>query len=221
MAKGHHYVPEAVKNKLKTLLSAEADRVFSRGTTGNPYREDHNYGAAHHEYNRRVMALADRYVDDLRKHGKLKGGKLSGEQAEYFLGRIKKDGFGDREVYNFNQKVLSKLRLIALGGIAAAGLGQFERLRKFDQNQSLKRHYMEAKIALQNGEWKIADKAIRGGGFAGGGNSLVSDLIEAGYPYEASILEDKWKERVGQFRAIENGHSVPGVPDRFEAFERG
>lgn len=204
------------------MLSPEEERVFRKGVTRSPFSESHGWSRAHEEYNNRVGVLLRNHIAELRKLRTLRGGKLSGPQAENFLEGIKKNGFGDRRVHAFNQSVLRKLRLIALGGIVAAGLGQFENLRKFDQNAALKRYYMTAKRALQEGDWQTADRAIRGGGGVGSGaNNLSNELVGLGYYREAAILEERRKQRVNDFRAVQDGHSVRGVPNKFEDFPAG
>jgi len=219
--KDTHYVPEAVREAIRAKLSTDADRVFKKGLTGNPYSETHGWDKPHVEYNKRVLNLANSYIGSLAEQGKLENGKLSGNQAEYFIQRIKKDGFGDQQVYLFNQKVLTALRVITLGGIAAGGMRQFEKLRKFAQSQKLKNYYMIAKNALEKGDWKTANQAIRGGGAIGSdGENLINELIKLGYYREAIIFEGEWKGRLLELRTVEAGQSVPRVPNNFEAFER-
>ncbi|HEX3657919.1 MAG TPA: hypothetical protein VHV55_19175 [Pirellulales bacterium] len=222
MADGHHYIPQSFRRAIAKLLSAEAERVFKKQITTNPYSEWHGNSREHMEYNDRVAILVRNHISGLARAEKLVGGKLTRDQAEYIVARIKKDGFGDRKVYEFNQNVLQSLRLLALGSIVARGLGEFKKIDKLDRSVEVKRYYNAAAEALTKGDWRAADRAVRGGGGVGSGaNNLLNAILLAGYEKEALILQDRWKARVEQFRTIERGNHVDGVPDGFEAFERG
>jgi hypothetical protein len=103
--------------------------------------------------------------------------------------------------------------LIALGGIVAKSLEEVGKAQDLANRVSTKRHYRNALDALRNGDWHRADYEIRGGHLSD--DNLLWDLNHAGYVREAGILADRWQKRVEEFRRIERGQSVPGVPDQF------
>ncbi len=220
MPDGHHWVPEAVREKLAKWLSLAAYDVFKTSVTTNPYGLPHNYGRVnndpeltHPRYNEQVLIAVKGEIDNLTKNGQLEGGKLSGEQATEIVNRIKKDGLGNPYILKFNNAVLKALRLAALGAIVIKGLEQTARAQKLVNQVQASGHYKKALVALQSGDWHTANKEIKGGYPAG--QNLVQDIQDAGFAREAMILYGYWTERVKDFIKIENGQNVPGVPNRF------
>jgi hypothetical protein len=219
MRVGHHWVPEAVRkafDELK-LLSPDAIEIFKKSVTGDPHGVIHDGtsqdGVSHTQYNELVMKQLDGRISELREQGKLVKGKLTGPQAEAFVKGIKKNGLGVERIQKFNKGVLKTLRLAALAGIVAKGLEQTANAQNLAKNPSMKKHYKNALDALRKGDWHKADNEIRGGHLSD--DNLLWDLRNAHFVREAGLLEGLWLRRVEEFRKIERGERVPGVPDDF------
>ena len=168
---------------------------------------------SHAQYNQEVLVAVRGKIDQYQKAGKLVDGKLTGAQASAIVDGIKSNGLGRRFVFDFNQAVRQYLRLLALCGIVVKGLEEIGKAQDLANRVAKKGHYKNALTALRNGDWHKADYEIRGGHL--GEDNLIIDIQDAGYVREAGILQDRWLKRVDEFRRIENGQSVPGVPDDF------
>jgi hypothetical protein len=194
--------------------------VFKKSVTTNPEGLPHNFGKlksdpalTHSRYNEEALKAVEGEIAKIKKAGNLKGGKLSGAQATDIVKRIKKDGLGNSYVLKFNRAVLESLRLAALGGIAMRGLEEVAKAQHLADRVAKNGHYKKALAALQSGDWHKADNEIRGGHLSE--DNLLWDLRIAGYVREAGILQDRWMKRVEEFRRVERGQRVAGVPDDF------
>jgi len=192
---GHHWVPKAAVKEHGSRLTPAAKKVFlktvrNKNQTTDPHLFTEYNGIHHRVYNDRVKRLLKDYIKRLEDQKKLgRSGRLSRAQAEEFLRRIIRNGAGDSRVHQFNQGVLTHLKILGLVSVIAGAL--VTDFAKAADTAASSHNYRKAVKHLQQGELDRATRRL-----IGDGDSLYIELVDEGLAKPALLLRKWWPEAV-------------------------